>query len=455
MTPRPLYVGIHFYLPTVNARRMTRTAAHAAYMASPKKEELVQDDLTGPTLHARYMTERPGSAGLFGEDPDHPPILEDVMDRISGHTGPVWRFIVSVTESDAKNLGTGEDSLLFRPAWSRAARVAMIQIADELGLSEVEWSAAMHRKAGHPHIHLLFWERAPTRQHGKLSSGECHTVRQVWMRELYGPIRTRLGQEKTAMRSTIRETVREMTSLVPPGDLLSATDQKVLMQHFVAIAETVPPKGRLAMAYLPAPAKDAVRTTTTWILRNVPSMRSMATRYLDCAEELARHHSDDWARHQRARGHAWEDLVDRVSAVVLRSAVQWDREQGRHLRERLRMTPRLGLLGEGDTMGAHQTLRAMMTVSRAEWNAMAQEAVTHIVENEKGALSAPERHRLEAILMELAQRAQSQLTRLASGVTEGLWDGLLADIHEWEQMVRWAKDQMRMRRRGQGREGDR
>ncbi len=60
MALRPLYMRLHFYLPQGTASLThVGAVAHARYMVSPKKEELVRS--SDPGIHARYMAERPGS----------------------------------------------------------------------------------------------------------------------------------------------------------------------------------------------------------------------------------------------------------------------------------------------------------------------------------------------------------------------------------------------------------
>ena len=54
MAMRPLYMGLHFYLPQATASLThVGAVAHARYMVSPKKEELVRS--SDPGIHARYM----------------------------------------------------------------------------------------------------------------------------------------------------------------------------------------------------------------------------------------------------------------------------------------------------------------------------------------------------------------------------------------------------------------
>lgn len=181
MALRPLYMGLHFYLPQGTASLThVGAVAHARYLVSPKKEELVRS--SDPGIYAQSIAERPGSAGLFGPDPEQEPDLSQMVNIIQHHPGPVWRLIVSVTEEDARVLAEhSSDLLLQRSSWEEVCRLVMPQIGAELGLTGLDWAAAMHRKEGHPHIHLLFWESNPRRAAGQVSAGERQQMRRLWI----------------------------------------------------------------------------------------------------------------------------------------------------------------------------------------------------------------------------------------------------------------------------------
>ncbi len=448
MALRPLYMGLHFYLPHGTASSPHAGAvAHARYMVSPKKEELVR--LSDPGIHARYMAERPGSAGLFGPDPEQEPDLSQMVEIIQHHPGPVWRLIVSVTEEDARVLAEHSlDSLLQRRSWEQACRLVMPQIGAELGLADLEWAAAMHRKEGHPHIHLLFWESTPRRAIGQVSSGERRQMRRLWMRELYRPIRGPLQAEKHQVRESLRTAVKglgEGSWGLGSALTLSPIDRRELAGRLMTLAPHLPDYGRLALAYMPATVKQEVRQTALWMLHTIPEFRDLAVRYQDLAEEMAQHQSDSQASHTSARLHALEDLVDRISPILLRHAADWDRAQGRIIREALMQ----GDFSAGDTpvmATLHHGLRQMVHQNPDQRQESAHRVVQAAMEASEGPVSAREQARIEEVLISVASRARANLVDGVADMAQGLFHGLLNEMAEWEQVVRFIRED-RLRRR--------
>jgi hypothetical protein len=324
---RPIYVGNHFYLPGgVGSQSLQSATAHLAYMGNPQKEELVTEAMESAALHAKYMGERPGSAGYFGPDRQQRPDPEGLGEELRQHAGPVWRLIVSVTETDAVALG---GALLTRPAWEAAVRRTMPRIAESMGLDprNLRWAAAMHKKAGHPHVHLLFWEVPSSRIVGKWTAQELARSRQLWAQELYGPERHRLSQEKTAARDMltggVRQLLREPDASLGGGPRLSAAQAHELGALLGQVKEHLPPRGRLAYAYMPPNVKARIGQTVTWLLKNVPEFQRAEERFLAAHAKLARHYGD--GRVETARERARQDLAERLASAVLRAAVDVDR----------------------------------------------------------------------------------------------------------------------------------
>lgn len=318
---RPFVLKAAFYLPTRQGR--VRAVAHLKYMGHPDKEDLVsahESDhamgLESAAVHAKYMSERPGSCGYFGPAPDHAPDPDAVAKALRRHAGPIWRHFVSVTEADARALGGG---LLDRPAWEAAARQVVPQMSEAMGIpvDRVRWVAALHRKEGHPHLHLLMWEDPPGRERGQLSQHELRSFKRAWVSALYRPELERIGTEKSAVRQELLTAARVR---------LSRREERDLAERLTALTEHLPGHGRISYKLAPASLKDELSRAADWLLQASPALTALAERYGDLAEQLARHYSDQPAQHQAARDKATSDLRDRVANAVLRAAVQLDRQ---------------------------------------------------------------------------------------------------------------------------------
>ena len=320
MALRPMVVKAHFYLPGGTGRQSLLSATkHLDYIGNPKKEELMLDARESAAVHAQYMVERPGAAGYFGNDSDNRPDPLQLAEEIRDHQGPIWRMIVSVQEDDARILG-GE--LLDRPAWEAACRHVVPEMLHKLGLDpdNTTWTAAMHRKEGHPHIHLMFWENTVQRGRGKWTPQERSGIRQLWTRELYGPERARLNAEKTALRGQITQGFQATLQ-----DHAGMTDKQAeaLATLLGTVKDTLPGHGRLAYAYMPPETKAAISTTVDWLVETIPELTTAADRYVAMAGELAGQYSDQAP--QQAITNARQDLTERLGSAVLRGAVELDR----------------------------------------------------------------------------------------------------------------------------------
>ncbi len=328
MALRPFVIKHAFYLPDQRGfgKGNHGALAHLDYMGDPNRhhksdEELLMGD---PSIHAKYMSERPGTAGYFGPDPRTLPDIDAIQSTLQSHTGPIWRDFVSVTEKDALTLG---GHLLTREGWERAARHQLPKMFAQMGLdpANVDWVASVHKKEGHPHMHLLYWEREPHRIKGQWSEKERLRIRKGWVQELYGSERDRLGQEKSALRQQILSGVKGQDI-----GLVSPQVQKEWQLRLSRLADHVPGHGRAALQYMPPSVKAEAQGMADWLLTHVLAFRAMAQRYGDIAAEMAQHYSGDPGQHQKARQNAQTDLTDRVSQIILQQAaaldnnIRWD-----------------------------------------------------------------------------------------------------------------------------------
>ena len=247
----------------VRGKGAGRQGSHMAhYIATREGVALARDEARPDHMvHARYIGERPGSTGLFGEDRAAPPQLERVQEEI-GSAKWHWQMVLTMREPDAVRCG------LATPAdWRDLARRVMPQFAVETGLGEnLRWVAAMHQKVGkegihQPHIHVVAWVREGA--HGRrpdLSRHELRNVRRAVAREVFGPLRAQLAAERTTARGTLvaagRHNLAQMrrltlqseaadpaTGKLPPA--FSHDDMRHLAGKVQALAPRMPGKGRV------------------------------------------------------------------------------------------------------------------------------------------------------------------------------------------------------------------
>lgn len=337
MSHAPFVLKLAFYAPI--RQNQQRNANHIRYIATrpgADRGELEPEKIDPGTAagHVKYAGERPGSHGLFTQDEDHPD-LKAVQRELLQHRGVVWRAVLSLREDDAVRLG-----YTTRKAWETMLRATVAEAAANMGIREdnLRWVAAFHAVQGHPHAHLVWWEKNPTRIRGVISEGEKKDMRRVFVREIYAEERSRLLAEKTALRDLLRETARqdvltlareirqaklEVRALAgkEPGiapELNPAAEQE-LASKLSSLASIMPGHGRIALAYMPQEVKTQTREIADWMLRQ-PGFIQSAEKYKAIARQLASHHTLRAEALEEAARKAYEDLRDRIAQEVLKGA---------------------------------------------------------------------------------------------------------------------------------------
>ena len=348
MVKAPLIFKIKFTLPDKRSKNGTRNAAHVKYIATRpgvekemlKEEDLVKDLDTGflkDENYTKYVHERPGSHGLFGPDQKQPDLF-NVQKELQDHKGIVWRAVISMREDDASYLGYIE-----KEKWEQSLRSRMAEISQEMGISEsnLRWVAAFHQAKGHPHSHVVFWEKEPQRSKGVLSPVERKSIRRIFTVELYREERERLGRSKMKIRKHVLEMSRgdldvaaELTKELK-GNLeeiklldrraggiaptLYEGQTKELALKLYNLTKIMPGKGRKSLAFMPDEVKKEVREIADWIL-DQPGFKLEAKQFMETAESFNRQYTKNEAQINESGKEAYKDLRDRVSQEIVRQA---------------------------------------------------------------------------------------------------------------------------------------
>lgn len=333
----PFILKTSFYLP--NEKNQGRNSAHVKYIGTRPGVSLEEtkgfEELQEPDAahHAKYAGERPGSHGLFTKASSEPLVLTEVQKELKAHEGVVWRMILSLKEEDAVKFGFTE-----KRSWENMLRATVPEAAKKMGVSEsnLKWIAAFHEEKGHPHVHLMMWEKNPVRQKGVLSKGEHRDVKNVFMREIYAEERKELNLIKTAERDFIREFARDtvvdavkiikglqasnygLTGIAPR---LHEHDIEKLQKSLYTLSQNLPTTGRMAYAYMPSDIKREVDHISQWLIYR-PQFKSSLDKYLSSTESLTRFHTHDSEKIQQARYNAIADIQKRVAQVILKGALE-------------------------------------------------------------------------------------------------------------------------------------
>lgn len=327
----PLIVKMRFKTPTATNQKLNRN--YATYIATRpgtvmNNTKSVLDEFSPDTAagHVKYASERPGSHGLFGKSQDEIISLTTIQNELSKHKGIVWQYIISLRGDDAANLGFEK-----KGDWERFMRATTDQVFKEMGISSSngKWVAAYHEELGHPHVHLMMWEKNPQKEEGKLDRKEMRNVRNIFLKHIAKEERQQLNVLKTISRDNIGEVAKQLLdksvlslvgkeSDIPNEIKLDSKQLKTVYAEFNQLAEMIPTKGRLAYGYMPEEVKAELNNFSKWIL-NQPQFKSEMANYLEAVQKLAKFHLKDEQKIEDSTNNALKDLEKRLSNQILKS----------------------------------------------------------------------------------------------------------------------------------------
>lgn len=360
----PFVLKIRFYDPSMNSSNPAKNAAHIHYIGfrqgvdkgfdfEPEKKNHYELDPDSPAAHLEYAHKRPRSHGLFwGEE--QVPNPRELQNELMKHEGIVWRMILSLKEVDAIRLG-----MTTRESWEIAMRASVADAANKMGIpdSNLRWAAAFHDEPGHPHVHLVMWEKVPQRKIGKLSRGEYREVKKEYMREIYADERMRMNAEKSLMRDLalqltkgtvldrvdlyreVRKEREYLELLLQAGGMVPQSLSLPKIHDFQAdefaqsmeqLMRMLPEKGRIAYQFMPPNVKEQLNNMSKWVLYR-PQFKEFRERYFNVAETMARQYSLKPTDLKVAVEKAEADLCKRMAQIILRGATEMMKNNNYHV----------------------------------------------------------------------------------------------------------------------------
>jgi len=312
----------------------TRPGVDKTLTEKDLEKELDSDNET----YMKYINERPRSHGLF--DKNGVANINKIKKEISTHTGFVWRAIISMKEEDA--LKNGFEN---KEKWQELVRSKMPDVAYEMGikLENLRWCAAVHMEKGHPHVHVMFWEKEPEKIIGVVKESSLNKIRKSLTDEVFENERQELLIEKNMMRDLLRDLalknvgdvikdIKEFSKInlvigntekngLPP----KLFEEKKLINDIKELSQMLPGHGRVALKFMPENVKIKTKEIAEFILKQ-PAFAWVVEKNLKATEELAKMYTGKNEDIERVRNKAYSDLVNRISQVVLKGAVEVTRD---------------------------------------------------------------------------------------------------------------------------------
>lgn len=325
----------------------TRSGVDKSLTANDLQRELSKGiEKTGSEndVYVNYINERPQSHGLFDQNGVANP--ETVKGELSEHDSFVWRAIVSLKEEDAKELG-----YLKKEKWQDLLRNKVPDMAKEMGIriNNINWVGAVHMAKGHPHVHIVFWEKEPERTIGVVSKKALENIKKEYTDEIFKEEKFRLMNEKTVMRDLIRdfakgdmgqatrflietrETGLDIRALIQEeniADINPIMPRKIeleLAEKIKRLSEILPGRGRANLKFMPEDVKVEVREIANFLL-STEQYSPYLESYLKIVEENNRLYTGKEEDLINSKENAYIDIRDRVCQIILKAAVESQKE---------------------------------------------------------------------------------------------------------------------------------
>ena len=261
---------------------------YAEYIATRDGVELMEPTAGG---YLEYMAERPRSYGLFSAD--GPADLEQTMEEISAHAGPVWTFIYSLKREDAARLGYENSE-----SWRRLLLAHQTELAAAMKIppSSFRWCAAFHDEKHHPHIHMMVWSTDP--KQGYLTENGIEQMRSKLSNDIFQDELLSLYQEKNQSYQQVRDTAMEAMGRLIREMKSGLCDSPIIASQMETLAGMLAEvKGKKAYGYLKKPVKAQVDAIVDELAR-LPEVAECYEQWNRLRDELERYYKDTPREHK-------------------------------------------------------------------------------------------------------------------------------------------------------------
>lgn len=262
---------------------------YAEYIATRDGVELMEP--TAGSGYLEYIAERPRSHGLFSADGAAD--LEQTMEEINAHAGPVWTFIYSLKREDAARLGyeNGEN-------WRRLLLAHQTELAAAMKIppSSFRWCAAFHDEKHHPHIHMMAWSNDP--KQGYLTERGIEQMRSQLSNDIFQDELLSLYQEKDLSYQEIRDAAMEAMGRLIREMKSGLCDSPIIAGQMETLAEMLSEvKGKKVYGYLKKPVKAQVDAIVDE-LGKLPQVAECYEQWNQLRDELERYYKDTPREHK-------------------------------------------------------------------------------------------------------------------------------------------------------------
>lgn len=312
--------------------------------------------------HVRYIARRRGVVknegmdhGLFGKlEPGEMQAFREWKNvashvyRLSREGKNIYRSIISFQRTTAREL-----SLMKQEDWQRyiEAHIATLVEKNGIKIQDLGYACAVHDERHHPHIHIVFWDKA--QQVGKtyVPQSVGNSIRKQLIKDTFADRIREYYAEKDAARAAIREVTeqdvaefeqyikevrpREYEQIrewfdaydensVYSDPIYSAFSDKAMLPLaalLFEIKDMMPPQGRIAYKLLPEDVRAKIDELVKLLLKNNAGLRRATKRYVNSKMNLARLYSSD-SQYLSGQRKTFQKEAERLIAGRITGAVK-------------------------------------------------------------------------------------------------------------------------------------
>lgn len=287
--------------------------------------EIEQNENTPNEVYLKYIHERPGSHGLFGNI-----ITEDinkVANYIADETAKgkcIYKGIISLTEENAIKLGYDQ-----KENWMNLLNTIIDDVAKEFNItpSYLNFCGAVHMEPGHPHCHYMFWDIRD-----KVRSPFIHVSVQNRVREMIsGVINEEAIQQdilnKTLQRDLILDLNRqllenEFDEIISNQDKISGrinkTDINDVAKELIKLTQSLPDNGRLAYKLMPPEIKKEIDKLVERVLK-VSTIQIEFDKYVATINSISKNYSASESHTRYTEDKNIQDIKKRLANQILKT----------------------------------------------------------------------------------------------------------------------------------------
>ena len=261
---------------------------YAEYIATRDGVEMIEPAASG---YLEYMAERPRSHGLFAADGAAD--LEQTMEEINAHAGPVWTFVYSLKREDAARLGYENGD-----SWRRLLLAHQTELATAMKISpnSFRWCAAFHDEKHHPHIHMMAWSNDP--KQGYLTERGIEQMRSQLSNDIFQDELLSLYQQKDISYQEVRDTAMEVMGQLIREMKSGLCDRPVIAEQMEMLSEMLSEvKGKKVYGYLKKPVKAQVDSIVDELAK-LPEVAECYDHWNRLRDELDRYYKDTPREHK-------------------------------------------------------------------------------------------------------------------------------------------------------------